>query len=79
MFEIRHTAPLFPFESDPVIRFQLTFMWGFPGGSAVKNSPSSAGDMDSIPGSERSPGEGNGNLLQHSCLKNSVTEEPRRL
>ena len=44
MFEIRHTAPLFPFESDPVIRFQLTFMWGFPGGSAVKNSPASAGD-----------------------------------
>ena len=41
----------------------------------VKNLPASAGDareMDLIPGSGRSPGEGNGNLLQHSCLGNSV-------
>ena len=41
----------------------------------VKNLPanaSDAGDMGSIPGSERSPGEGNGNLLQYSCLENPM-------
>ena len=48
------------------------FIWGFPGGSAIKNLPANAGDMGSIPGWERSPGEGNGNLLQYSCLKNSM-------
>jgi len=37
---------------------------GFPGGSVVKNPPASAGDVDSIPELERSPGEGNGNPLQ---------------
>ena len=40
----------------------------------VKNSPAKAGDsedVDLIPGSERSPGEGNGNPLQYSCLENS--------
>ena len=36
----------------------------------VKNPPVNAGDMQSIPGSRRSPGEGNGNLLQCSCLEN---------
>ena len=42
-----------------------------PGGSVVKNLPANAGDtgnVGSVPGSERSPGEGNGNPLQHSCL-----------
>ena len=34
----------------------------------VKNPPANAEDAGSIPGSGRSPGEGNGNLLQHSCL-----------
>ena len=38
----------------------------------VKNSPANAGDVGSIPGSGRSPGEGNGNLLQHSCLENPM-------
>ena len=41
---------------------------GFPGGSVVKNSPASAGNVGSIPGSGRSPREGNSNLLQYSCL-----------
>ena len=36
----------------------------------VKNPPVNAGDMQSIPGSRRSPGEGNGNPLPHSCLEN---------
>ena len=46
--------------------------WGFPGGSAVKNLPASAGGMGSIPGSGRSPGEGNGNPLQYPCLRNPL-------
>ena len=41
---------------------------GVPGGSAVRNPPANAGDADLIPGSERSPGAGNGNPLQYSCL-----------
>ena len=45
---------------------------GFPGGSEVKASACSVGDLDSIPGSGRSPGEGNGNPLQNSCLENPM-------
>ena len=45
---------------------------GFPGGSVVKNLPASAGDLGSIPGLGRSPGEGNGNPLQYCCLENSM-------
>ena len=44
---------------------------GFPGGMVVKNPPANAGDArdaSSIPGLGRSPGEGNGNPLQYSCL-----------
>ena len=44
----------------------------FPGGSVVKNLPANAGDMGSIPGSGRSPGEGNGNTFQYSCLENPM-------
>ena len=45
---------------------------GFPGGSVVKNPSANAGDASSIPGSGRSPGEGNGNRLRYSCLGNSM-------
>ena len=38
----------------------------------VKNPPANAGDTGSIPGSGRSPGEGNGNPLRYSCLENSM-------
>ena len=44
----------------------------FPGVSAVKNLPADAGNVGSAPGLERSPGEGNGNLLQYSCLENPM-------
>ena len=44
----------------------------FPGSSVVKNSPVNAGDVGSAPGSGRSPGEGNGNPLQYSCLGNPM-------
>ena len=46
---------------------------GFPGGSVVRNPPANAGstgDSSLIPGSGRYPGEGNGNPLQYSCLRN---------
>ena len=45
---------------------------GFPGGSDGKTSACNAGDPGLIPGSGRSPGEGNGNPLQHSCLENPM-------
>ena len=44
----------------------------FPAGSDGKASACNAGDPGSIPGSGRSPGEGNGNPLQYSCLENPV-------
>ena len=48
---------------------------GYPAGSVVKNLPASVGDegdTSSIPGSGRSPGVGNDNLLQYSCLDDSL-------
>ena len=45
---------------------------GFPGSSDGKESACNAGDLGLIPGSERSPGEGNDNPLQYSCLENSM-------
>ena len=48
------------------------FKFGFPGGSEVKASAWIAGDPDSIPELGRSPGEGNGNPLQDSCLRNPM-------
>ena len=51
---------------------------GLPGGSAVKNPPANAGDtrdVGLIPESGRSPREGYGNSLQHSCLGNSMDRE----
>ena len=47
-------------------------MMGFPGGSDGKESACNAGNLSSIPGSGRSPGERNGNPLQYSCLENSM-------
>ena len=52
---------------------------GFPGGSVVKNSPANAGDTGDvgfIPGPGRSPGGGNDNPLQYSCLENSTDRGP---
>ena len=45
---------------------------GFPGDSVVKNLPSRAGDVRLMPALGRSPGEGNGNPLQYSCLENPM-------
>ena len=52
---------------------------GFPGGSVVKNLPANAGatgDLSLITGSERPPGEGNGNPLKNSCQVNPVDRGP---
>ena len=48
---------------------------GFPGSSVGKESACKAGDLGSIPGLGRSPGEGNGNPLQYSCLENPMDRE----
>ena len=45
-------------------------MEGFPGGRVVKNPTANAGDVGSVLGWGRSPGEGNGNPFQYSCLEN---------
>ena len=47
----------------------------FPGDSEVKEFASNAGDLGSIPGSGRSPGKGNRNPLQYSCLENPMDRE----
>ena len=60
--------------SGVFIRASFTFR-GFPCGSDGKTFACNAGDPGSIPGSGRSPGEGNGNPLQYSCLENSIDWE----
>ena len=50
----------------------LSIFLGFPGISVSKKSACSAGDLGLIPGSGRSPGEGNGNLFQYYCLENPM-------
>ena len=60
----------------------LSHLGGFPGNSVVKNLPANAGAMGSIPGSGRSPEEGNGDPLQYFCLGNPSVPAvflPRRL
>ena len=54
------------------IKLMTVLLQGFPGGTAVKNLPCNAGDAGSSPGLRRSPGEGNGNPLQYSCLGNPM-------
>ena len=49
-------------------------MKGFPGSSDGKASAYNMGDLGSIPGLGRSPGEGNGNPLQYSCLENPMDQ-----
>ena len=50
----------------------ISTAWGVPGDSDGKESACNAGDVGSIPGSGRSPGEGNSNPLQYSCLENPM-------
>ena len=57
------------------IALHFVFLLCVPGGSEVKASASNVGDPGLIPGSGRSPGEGNGNPLQYSCLENPMDGE----
>ena len=50
----------------------ITLTRGFPGGSDSNESPCNSGDLSLIPGSGRSPEEGNGKPLQYSCLENPM-------
>ena len=54
------------------VEYSFLLSMGFPGGSEVKASASNVGNLGSIPGSGRSPEEGNGNPLQYSCLENPM-------
>ena len=54
------------------ICYTLVVIVDFPGGSEGKASACNAGDLGWIPGSGRSPGEGNGTPLQHCCLENPM-------
>ena len=56
---------------SPFVSFFIFFL-GFPGGSAAKESACNAGDLGSIPGLGRHPGEQKGYPLQYSGLKNST-------
>ena len=53
---------------------RVTPFWGFPGSSDGKVSAYNLGGPGSIPGSGRSPGEGNGNPLQYSCPENPMNQ-----
>ena len=61
------------------ILFFFIHTFNFPGGSEGKESACNVGDPGMIPALGRSPGEGNGNPLQYSCLEIPWTEEPGRL
>ena len=67
---------LYFWESEKIfslLLMKLMEIWGgFPGGSDCKLFACNVEDLGSIPGLGRSPGEGNGNLLQYSCLENSM-------
>ena len=69
-----HTLKAFSYTSNYINKY-FYFIMGFLGGSVVKNLPTTSGDAEdqgSFPGSRRSPGVGNGNLLQYSCLKDPM-------
>ena len=73
-------ARLFP--QKIMVYWTLRWWLGFSGGTVIKNSLAKTGDArdtDSVLVLGRSPGVGNGNLLQYSCLENSIAEEPDEL
>ena len=63
------------FKNRATILPSLLRRMGFPGGSDGKESACNSEDAGSIPGSGRSPGEGNGNPLQYFCLENPMDRE----
>jgi len=71
---MQETPVQFPSREDPLEKDRLPtpVFLGFPCGSASKKSPSTVGDLGSIPGLGRSPGEGKGYPLQYSGPDNSL-------
>ena len=61
-----------PLSGCTTVYLSIYLLMGFPWGSDRKESACSARELGSIPGSGGSPGEGNGNPLQYSCLENSM-------
>ena len=61
---------------DWVIGTFTLYFWAYPGGSDSEETACNVEDLGLIPGLERSPGEGNGNLLQYSCLENPKDRGP---
>ena len=61
-------------KSSESLLFLMKYRALLTGNSVVRNLPANAGDTGSIPGSGRSPGEGNGKPLQYSCLENPMNE-----
>ena len=59
-------------QSDGNYQYKIKNLKGFPGGSDNKESTCNAGDLGLIPGWGRSPGKGNGNPLQYSCVENPM-------
>ena len=55
-----------------VLSTSIIYKTGYPGDSVVKNLPANAGNVGSIPGSERSTRKGNASPLQYSCLGNTT-------
>ena len=73
--DLRHSHSDWRFEIEQNKRAWATLQKGFPSGASGKETVRQCKrlrDAGSIPGSGRSPGEGNGNQLQHSCLKNPM-------
>ena len=66
---------IFPHQVGKLNSNLCSHIQGFPGGSEGKVSACDAGDLGSIPGSGRSPGEGSGNPLQYHCLENPMDRE----
>ena len=69
---LRHIKRLLQEQNDVLCLTYERVKLGFPHSSVGKESSCKAGDLGLIPGSGRSSGEGNGNLLQYSCLENPV-------
>ena len=83
-FRLKWSKLLRPFICKSLYKHSVSYGWkntvgvklvdhmGFPGGAEIKASACNVGDLGSIPGSRRFPGEGNGNPLQYSCLENPM-------
>ena len=71
LFILPYRIPVLISFSQPCLHLHQGLYLGFPSGSVGKESPCNAGDPGLIPGLVRSPGKGNGNPLQYSCLENS--------